>query len=635
MSEDLFYNRDRNISDDYGQTLAPLNSLSELLVTPVYGSRAEFTSSSFSYETNDSYFNTIPSSLNNLKANFKLRYDVNEDDCRTLVNYFESLEGHNSFNFVADGSGIYKELKGFCDNYAINHINNNHYELAVDISVDQSPSFFNWTKASFLQIDEEVVTPIPNNDQYASINSDWDEYGSTWGDYNLYLNTWTNTNSQYKKYDIEYFDSYFDLVYGSYTWDQAKADAEKRGGRLAVINTFTKSQMIPPHVETMWIGGSDASYEGDYRWVDGTAVSDGYTNWVAGQPDSASTIENYMQRLGSANSYQWNDVTNTANVGLSDPYLTNGYIIEYGNKGNKLNNYWYCTEDHTLDYTNGPNINTVGENLFIDSLDLTTANWGAGSTLDNFFTVESSSIETPNGTLGATKFTSTAGTSEGLFLRALQQMPADTYSLSIYIYIPTQARVNSWKLRIDNDLNEASSSEQILFDQWVKITIPITYPTIRDFLDFNIRYNNGDAPSSSFAFVVHAWLPTLTRSTSKWTQDFFFKPDIGFQNDVKLQVKKVEFKNSFPLRIKTKNNIAPLSINYKFTSISDKQLKCMLHFLEMKCGYRRFRHQIESIYNRPKVFFCPQWSHTWKYYNAHDLEVSLIEDPLGIIPKDT
>ena len=634
MSEDLFYNRDRNISDDYGQILTPLNNLSELLVTPVYGSRAEFTSSNFSYETNDSYFNTIPSSLNNLKVNFKLRYDVNENDCRTLVNYFESLEGHNSFNFLPDNSGIYKQLKGFCDNYAINHVNNNHYELAVDISVDQSPSFFNWTTASFLQIDTEEVAPIPNNDQYNLIDINWNAYTSTWGDYNLYLNTWTNTNAQYKKYDIAYFDTYFDLVYGSYTWDQAKLDAERRGGRLAIINTFTKSQMIPPHAETMWIGGNDVSRERDFRWLDGTAVTDGYTNWFAGQPDSASAGENYIQRLGSANSYQWNDVTNTANVGLSAPFLTNGYVIEYGNQGSKLNNYWYCTEDHTLDYTNGPNINTVGENLFVDSLNLTTVNWRVGSTLGSFFTTGSSPITTPNGDLNAIQFTSTSTTSQGLFLRAWQQMSADTYSASIYIYVPTQNNVNTWNLLIDNDLDQALSAKQILFDQWVKITIPITYSTIRQFLDFNIRYNDGNAPSSS-GFIVHAWLPTLTRSTSKWTQDFFFKPDIGFQNDVKLQVKKVEFKNSFPLRIKTKNNIAPLSISYKFTSISDKQLKCMLHFLEMKCGYRRFKHQIESVYNRPKVFFCPQWSHTWKYYNANDLEVSFIEDPLGIIPKNT
>ena len=48
MSEDLFYNRDRNIS---GIT-APEN-FSDLSFTPVYGSRVEYTSKILSYETDD------------------------------------------------------------------------------------------------------------------------------------------------------------------------------------------------------------------------------------------------------------------------------------------------------------------------------------------------------------------------------------------------------------------------------------------------------------------------------------------------------------------------------------------------------------------------------------------------------
>ena len=122
---------------------------------------------------------------------------------------------------------------------------------------------------------------------------------------------------------------------------------------------------------------------------------------------------------------------------------------------------------------------------------------------------------------------------------------------------------------------------------------------------------------------------------SKWTQEFFFEPDIGFQNEVQMNSQKLEFKNSYTLRMKTKNNTAPLALNYKFSNISDRQLRAMLHFLENKAGYRRFRHQVPSVYNRPKVFICSEWSHTWNYFNSHDLEVKLIEDPLGVIPKNS
>ena len=143
----------------------------------------------------------------------------------------------------------------------------------------------------------------------------------------------------------------------------------------------------------------------------------------------------------------------------------------------------------------------------------------------------------------------------------------------------------------------------------------------------NFYYCSGDHYSSNSN--------SPTGASSAWSQDFFFSPDIGFQNDVKIQVSKVDFKNSFPLRIKTKNNTAKFDINYKFSNISNKQLLCMLHFLENKAGYRKFRHQIPAVYNRPKVYYCPQWTHTWKYKDHNDLDVTFIEDPLGIIPTDT
>jgi phage-related protein len=124
-----------------------------------------------------------------------------------------------------------------------------------------------------------------------------------------------------------------------------------------------------------------------------------------------------------------------------------------------------------------------------------------------------------------------------------------------------------------------------------------------------------------------------TGASSSWTQDFFFEPDIGFSNDVKFDVSTTEFKNSFKKKIKLNKNVSSFPVNYKFTNLPTQQVKSILHFLERKGGYRRFRHQIPSIYNRPKVFYCPEWTHTWKYYNSHDLEVSFIEDPLGIVPK--
>jgi phage-related protein len=318
MASDLFYNRDSNIS---GVTIQA--DYSGLELTPVYGSKASFSSKAFSYNTDDFYMNRLPDSMNSLSAVFDVRYDVNESNAQSLIAFIESKNGSDLFEFNIDNSGIYQKLSGVCDNYAVNHMNNQHYEVASSMTVDQAPNLLNWSGMTFLNHD---------------------------------FQNWA-TSTSYEKYDIIY----------------------------------------------------------------------------------------------------------------------SGVNI------NKLDNFYYSTEDH-------------------------------------------------------------------------------------------------------------NSSDKTV-----------------------------DGP---------------TGSSSKWSQDFFFEPDIGFQNSVDLKNDQLLFKNSFPLRIKNKDNNASFPISYKFTSITDKQLKAMLHFLENKGGYRNFRHDIPSIYNRPKAMYCPEWSHTWKYKNSHDLEVTLIEDVLGVIKEN-
>jgi phage-related protein len=142
----------------------------------------------------------------------------------------------------------------------------------------------------------------------------------------------------------------------------------------------------------------------------------------------------------------------------------------------------------------------------------------------------------------------------------------------------------------------------------------------------NYYYCSGDHTSSSKS------LDGPTGTNKKWTQAFFFEPDVGMQNDVSIKVDKIEFKNSFIQRMKTRRNLSTTNFSYKFSNITTKQAKAILHYLENKAGFRRFSHTPPSVYNHEKIFYAPSWSHTFKYYDSHDIEVSLIEDPLGVIP---
>lgn len=318
MSENLFYNRDNNIS---GVTVP--SDISGLGLTPVYGSQVNFEANNHSYTTDDFYYNLIPYSVNSLTAQFNVRYDVNETNAQKLAVFFENQSGVESIPFTPDSSNIYKTVTGFCNNYAINFINNQHYEVASTISVDHAPTLLKWSGMGCFA--------------------------------NLNFNGWTPSSS-YEKYNVVYS----------------------------------------------------------------------------------------------------------------------------GINQNKLDNFYYCTGDHSSTEANSP-----------------------------------------------------------------------------------------------------------------------------------------------------------TGTGSMWSQKFFFEPDIGTQNNVTIKADVLEYKNSFRQRLKTNDNISTFDISYNFSNISDAQTKSMIHFLENKGGYRRFEHQIPSVYNRPKVYYCPKWTHTWNYVNSNTLTVDFVEDPLGVIPTGT
>ena len=317
MSTDTFYNRDRNIE---GIT-APA-ALTGLELTPSYGSTVTFKSKNTRFDTDDFYYELVPISVNNLSAEFQMKYDLNVTNARKLVNFLEAQSGWRQFEFNPDNSGIYQNISGFCDAYDVNFINYNHVEVGATMTVDGAPTLFNWSGGNF--------TNLP-----------FDHFA---------------LSASYEKYDVVY-----------------------------------------------------------------TGVSD-----------------------------------------------------------NKLDNFYYSTGAHPSDGMNSP-----------------------------------------------------------------------------------------------------------------------------------------------------------TGTGSLWSQEFFFEPDDtqNFQVGIKSDI--LSFKNSFTQRLggnaQTKN-IAKFDISYTLTDISDKEAVTILHFLENKAGYRRFEHQIPSLYNRPKVYYCPEWTHTWKYANSNDITVSFIEDPLGVVP---
>ena len=77
----------------------------------------------------------------------------------------------------------------------------------------------------------------------------------------------------------------FTIVEGSFTWSEARADAESRGGRLAVLDTQQKINAANTYLQSLgtwpvlWIGATDEEVEGDWKWINGQDVDNPPWGW--------------------------------------------------------------------------------------------------------------------------------------------------------------------------------------------------------------------------------------------------------------------------------------------------------------------------------------------------------------------
>lgn len=119
----------------------------------------------------------------------------------------------------------------------------------------------------------------------------------------------------------------YQIVNGSFTWTQAKTDAEARGGRLAIIDTQAKIN----HLENLltragswpflWLGLTDTESEGTWKWLDGTIITT--NNWAAGEPSASNSQEDYVYIYPSGSVYprKWNDAPQDAPSPNQSGYL--------------------------------------------------------------------------------------------------------------------------------------------------------------------------------------------------------------------------------------------------------------------------------------------------------------------------
>ena len=195
----------------------------------------------------------------------------------------------------------------------------------------------------------------------------------------------------------------FELVTGNFSWTQAKSDAENRGGKLACIKSAEDQSSVEAVMQggSYWIGGTDEITEGQWKWVDGEAMS--FENWAAGEPNDVAGGENALQIYASG---KWNDLP-AINTTL------NGYVIEFGSEDSSV-------PAHESEYS--------ALAAFVESLGSKAFNQVslfAGQTMQVSRDEESHSLQTRGIDLAAATYSSTyTPDSEGYFLRGSAQAHA-------------------------------------------------------------------------------------------------------------------------------------------------------------------------------------------------------------------
>ncbi|WP_179336087.1 T9SS type B sorting domain-containing protein [Winogradskyella costae] len=149
---------------------------------------------------------------------------------------------------------------------------------------------------------------------------------------------------------------YFYVPSPGITWTEARDAAAQQTyfglqGYLATLTLQEESQLAGEQsAGTGWIGGSDAEIEGTWKWVTGpeagTVFWQGNANGSA--PNNEFSFWNYNEPNNVANEDYahitdpsigilgaWNDLSNTGDTSLNNPYHPQGYIVEYGGMPNE------------------------------------------------------------------------------------------------------------------------------------------------------------------------------------------------------------------------------------------------------------------------------------------------------------
>jgi phage-related protein len=156
---DYFYNRDSSVDKKYSY----VNDLS--IYKPIYGSSVDFISRLNFLETVDNSLKILPSSENNLTANYNFIFLLNDQELGKMLRTIEVAGGYRHLKFT-DPSGLYKDIVGLVEDYSISKTTSSLNELKITLSSYIKSPIFTWKTSSFLNVKSNELDLDTNNKTY-------------------------------------------------------------------------------------------------------------------------------------------------------------------------------------------------------------------------------------------------------------------------------------------------------------------------------------------------------------------------------------------------------------------------------------------------------------------------------------
>ena len=216
--------------------------------------------------------------------------------------------------------------------------------------------------------------------------------------------------------------SKYEVIQGNFTWDEAKADAEARGGHLVTVGSdeeWNKIKDLLPMDSFIWLGGSDQNAEGEWKWVDETPWN--YSNWAPGEPNNDGG-ENYL--LAYNGDHTWNDGANSPWWG-GTPYVLETESASASSSGDSSLSGGAGNDTLQGGGGNDTLVGGDGNDLLVVSNSAQQLELGGWATGDNNFALYKGDINGNNLKLLATDSDQSWGTTE----------PVETFNLNFGEYL--------------------------------------------------------------------------------------------------------------------------------------------------------------------------------------------------------